>query len=55
MKSLDHIFCTGELPLQVWQTFEGVAGGFDPTYIVRHVLAKWWLRVTTNSDLKLID
>nr|XP_027086471.1 uncharacterized protein LOC113708207 [Coffea arabica] len=54
VESLDHIFYTGEIPSLVWQSFEEVDGGLDPAYMVRHVLAKWWLRITTKSTLKLI-
>ncbi|XP_071918732.1 uncharacterized protein [Coffea arabica] len=53
-ESLDHIFCTGEIPLQVWQSFEGIDGSLSPVFTVRHALTKWWLRVTTKSALKLI-
>ncbi|XP_071926144.1 uncharacterized protein [Coffea arabica] len=53
-ESLDHIFCTGEAAKRIWGYFEGVVGGFQESFTVRHKLVSWWLRPTRNPYLQYL-
>ncbi|XP_027184038.1 uncharacterized protein LOC113782345 [Coffea eugenioides] len=53
-ETLDHIFCNGDLPKRVWNSFTSGVGGRSCVSTVRHALAVWWLHPTSNPCLRLI-
>ncbi|XP_027172427.1 uncharacterized protein LOC113772083 [Coffea eugenioides] len=53
-ESLDHIFCTGEVPRQIWESFEVVVGGFGVSSTIRHKVIGWWLKPTRNPFLQFL-
>nr|XP_027082465.1 uncharacterized protein LOC113704792 [Coffea arabica] len=53
-ESSDHIFCTEEAAKRIWGYFEGVIGGFQESFTIRHKLVSWWLKPTRNPYLQYL-
>ncbi|XP_027077095.1 uncharacterized protein [Coffea arabica] len=52
--SIDHVFCTGEIPRQVWKSFQVDIGQFVTPSTVKHAVIQWWLLPAKNIKLKLV-
>nr|XP_027127775.1 uncharacterized protein LOC113743906 [Coffea arabica] len=54
LDSTDHVFCTGEVPRQVWQSFQVEIGEFTTHSTLKHAVIQWWLWPAKNMKLKLV-
>ncbi|XP_027157262.1 uncharacterized protein LOC113771277 [Coffea eugenioides] len=52
--SIDHIFCAGDVPRQVWESFQVEIGDFATPSMVKHAVIQWWLRPAKNKWLRLV-
>ncbi|XP_027090440.2 uncharacterized protein [Coffea arabica] len=52
-EGLDHVFCTGDLAMQVWGYFETQAVD-SSVCTTRHRVLRWWLRPSNNRFLRYI-
>ena len=54
MDSIDHVLCAGEVPRQVWVSFQVEAGEFATPSMIKHAIIQWWLRPAKNKLLRLL-
>ncbi|XP_071940011.1 uncharacterized protein [Coffea arabica] len=54
VESVDHVFCAGDVPRWVWNSFQVEAGDFVHVSTVKHAVIQWWMRPAKNKLMKLL-